>query len=167
MHRSGKRLKWDQTTTSDGIVEVEMDDPWEEEQSAINDTDAMSTAMATDTEMATDDERDGPNDDVATPANALGPSNLPQKKAKLRDQYLERWLEQKGDFLDAMVALEAPEEGTMRCTMCGSTDTDLHRCKDCFNPADLHCAGCIVELHRDSPLHRIEVSAIKDAQWHI
>jgi hypothetical protein len=31
------------------------------------------------------------------------------------------------------------------------------RCRDCFTDA-LFCQACLVRLHRDSPLHRVEVS---------
>jgi hypothetical protein len=63
-------------------------------------------------------------------------------------------------FLDELIRLESRGEfrNQTTCSNCPRTaGRDLvYRCQDCFSDA-LFCKGCLVSLHRDNPLHRVEV----------
>lgn len=46
-----------------------------------------------------------------------------------------------------------------KCAGCPAGVADaIYRCKDCFMDA-LFCKSCLVTIHKDNPLHRVEVSA--------
>ena len=51
-----------------------------------------------------------------------------------------------GDYLDQP-----------RCCIC-NIGPSLFKCKDCFGGGRLRCQGCVVKVHQDTPLHRIEVN---------
>ncbi|KAJ7720502.1 hypothetical protein B0H14DRAFT_3098545 [Mycena olivaceomarginata] len=68
-------------------------------------------------------------------------------------------------FLDELLRLEG--RGAYRHqTRCGNCDVVAaeapYRCKDCFSDA-LFCKACLVRMHKDNPLHRVEVW--KDAHF--
>jgi hypothetical protein len=48
--------------------------------------------------------------------------------------------------------------GLELCISC-KTINGVYKCLDCFSGGLLRCRGCLVEAHRDHPLHRIEVSS--------
>lgn len=58
-------------------------------------------------------------------------------------------------LLAHMLTCEAPQECHPKCK-CGHPPNDnLYRCQDCFCDV-LHCSRCIVESHRNHPLHWID-----------
>jgi hypothetical protein len=62
-------------------------------------------------------------------------------------------------FLDEMLRLEGrgDQQHQMKCGNCPVDTTEArYRCKDCFSDA-LFCQACLVVLHMDNPLHRVEV----------
>ncbi|KAJ7315117.1 hypothetical protein DFH08DRAFT_715859 [Mycena albidolilacea] len=62
-------------------------------------------------------------------------------------------------FLDELLRLEGRGDHRHQ-TRCGNCDVVAaeapYRCKDCFSDA-LFCKACLVRMHRDNPLHRVEV----------
>ena len=48
--------------------------------------------------------------------------------------------------------------GQSKCSNCGNA-AGIIKCRDCTNGALLKCHECIVALHRNLPLHRVEVSS--------
>lgn len=42
------------------------------------------------------------------------------------------------------------------CVSCKKVD-GMYKCKDCFSGSLLRCHDCLLNGHRDHPLHRIEV----------
>ncbi|KAJ7330528.1 hypothetical protein DFH08DRAFT_708944, partial [Mycena albidolilacea] len=62
-------------------------------------------------------------------------------------------------FLDEMLRLEGRGDQRYQ-TKCGNCPVDTtearYRCKDCFSDV-LFCQACLVALHMDNPLHRVEI----------
>lgn len=69
------------------------------------------------------------------------------------------FMRERNSYLDAMICREGRgpwwEKGCMAAS-CLNVRAD-YRCEDCFG-GWLLCSSCIVERHRDKPLHIIEVS---------
>ncbi|KAF8547467.1 hypothetical protein OG21DRAFT_1527140 [Imleria badia] len=71
---------------------------------------------------------------------------------KTCNDYIREWLEHKDEFLQTLLALEAPPE-PRECSMCGGDG--IYRCSDCFGNF-LFCTPCARQQHRGNPFHRIQ-----------
>ncbi|KAJ7826181.1 hypothetical protein B0H14DRAFT_2368315, partial [Mycena olivaceomarginata] len=76
------------------------------------------------------------------------------------DNPMAQWRNGRRDrFLDELIRLESRGDfrNQTKCANCPRTyGHDLvYQCKDCFSDA-LFCQACLVSLHRDNPLHRVE-----------
>lgn len=83
---------------------------------------------------------------------------------------MKQWIPECGSYLDDLLSLEGRGEFiSPRCPSCSIDDFDAFtaeflvpgpepciRCKDCFT-GELVCESCCVRLHRQHPLHVIEV----------
>ncbi|KAF7368021.1 hypothetical protein MSAN_00867900 [Mycena sanguinolenta] len=71
-----------------------------------------------------------------------------------------QWWQRRQCFLDELIRLEGRGPYCHQTKCAGDCSADLasviHRCKDCFTDA-LFCQPCLVECHRDNPLHRVEI----------
>ena len=71
---------------------------------------------------------------------------------------MKQWLQYRPIFLDEFLHLDGLGDalnGLGVCPDCSKTLAGF-RCKDCFGGA-LRCSACIVSLHQDLPLHRLQV----------
>ncbi|KAJ7858652.1 hypothetical protein B0H14DRAFT_3085047 [Mycena olivaceomarginata] len=62
-------------------------------------------------------------------------------------------------FLNELLRIEGQgvHRNQTKCATCAaSMGAAVYRCKDCFSDA-LFCRTCLVNMHRDNPLHRVEV----------
>ncbi|KAJ7748905.1 hypothetical protein B0H16DRAFT_1847881 [Mycena metata] len=82
------------------------------------------------------------------------------RKARKSDYPLTQWADERRErFLEELVRLEGRSEYRYqtKCAGCPANVTDaIYRCKDCFTDA-LFCKGCLVTIHKDNPLHRVEI----------
>ncbi|KAJ7813038.1 hypothetical protein B0H14DRAFT_3090425 [Mycena olivaceomarginata] len=72
---------------------------------------------------------------------------------------MAQWIPRRQRFLDELLRLEGcgDHRHQSKCANCDVTaSAAMWRCRDCFTDA-LFCQACLVRLHRDSPLHRVEV----------
>lgn len=72
-------------------------------------------------------------------------------------QFLEDYLEYRQSLLTDIIQQDGRLGGRL-CFEC-TAEEGVYRCKDCLY-AVLFCASCIVEKHKRSPFHRIQVSSI-------
>ncbi|KAF8153587.1 hypothetical protein K438DRAFT_1622801, partial [Mycena galopus ATCC 62051] len=73
---------------------------------------------------------------------------------------MAQWVPRRQRFLDELLRLEGrgDHRHQSKCANCDvAAAAAVWRCKDCFTDA-LFCQACLVRLHRDNPLHRVEVS---------
>ncbi|KAF8870221.1 hypothetical protein BD779DRAFT_1614195 [Infundibulicybe gibba] len=80
----------------------------------------------------------------------------PTKRARTNaDEPLAMWMLESEVFLEEMITLEGRGWDPPKCCCdCLSGPAD-HECLDCLG-RHLRCAECIVEKHRENPLHRIK-----------
>ncbi|KAJ7722771.1 hypothetical protein B0H14DRAFT_3098400 [Mycena olivaceomarginata] len=80
---------------------------------------------------------------------------------------MAQWRDRRAVFLDELLRTEGRgyHRQQTRCATC-ATDVAkaIFRCRDCFTDA-LFCKACLVSIHRDNPLHRVEVSASLSTPW--
>jgi hypothetical protein len=80
---------------------------------------------------------------------------------------MAQWRDRRAVFLDELLRTEGRgyHRQQTRCATC-ATDVAkaIFRCRDCFTDA-LFCKACLVSIHRDNPLHRVEVSASLLTPW--
>ena len=73
---------------------------------------------------------------------------------------MHSWLNLRSSLLDEIVSLDGP--GDNRLDLCNSCSNhpsgSLYRCLECYY-SSLQCSNCIVESHKTSPLHRLEVGS--------
>ena len=71
---------------------------------------------------------------------------------------LKEWLPFRNVFLDELLRHDGLGDflGHSKCPKCKEQD-GVFKCKDCPNGRMLKCQGCIVSLHQELPLHRVEV----------
>ncbi|KAJ7699783.1 hypothetical protein B0H14DRAFT_3100193 [Mycena olivaceomarginata] len=71
---------------------------------------------------------------------------------------MAQWRDRRAVFLDELLRTEGRgyHRQQTRCATC-ATDVAkaIFRCRDCFTDA-LFCKACLVSIHRDNPLHRVE-----------
>jgi hypothetical protein len=89
----------------------------------------------------------------------------------LQDEPLKQWIPLRDEYLDELLRLEGRGEFTSpTCPSCVHDAFDVFddsstpsppsiRCQDCFT-GELLCEKCCVRLHRQHPLHVIEVSEV-------
>ncbi|EIN05248.1 hypothetical protein PUNSTDRAFT_75081, partial [Punctularia strigosozonata HHB-11173 SS5] len=78
------------------------------------------------------------------------------------------WIPHRNDYLDALLAHEAPglKQNTLKCqtvvhnddgtTRACGTPSPTIRCRDCFSCQTIECVQCCLRRHKDLPFHRIE-----------
>jgi hypothetical protein len=71
---------------------------------------------------------------------------------------LEEWLPFRNMFLDEILRHDGLGGflGHSKCAKCEEND-GIFKCKDCPSGRELKCQGCMVSLHQEFPLHRVEV----------
>src|SRR6266550_5028700 len=71
---------------------------------------------------------------------------------------LEQWLALHDASLDEILRHDGLGDAleNMTCFVC-KKDDGIFKCKDCTGGGRLRCQSCIVHMHCDTPLHRIEV----------
>jgi hypothetical protein len=71
---------------------------------------------------------------------------------------MHSWLNVRSAVLDEMVSLDGPGDHPLDlCSLClNHQSAPLYRCLECSH-SPLYCSECIVELHKQLPLHRLEV----------
>ena len=71
---------------------------------------------------------------------------------------MDQWLEHRKVFLDEFLRLEGLGDAFNDLVMCpGCSNTPAQfRCRDCLG-GTMHCSACVVSLHRNLPLHRLQV----------
>jgi hypothetical protein len=76
-----------------------------------------------------------------------------------RQTKLTEWLVFRQSCLDELLRHDGRGSflGQDLCFSCGVVE-GTYKCKDCFMGCLLRCRDCMVEAHRDHPLHRAEVS---------
>ncbi|KAJ7434289.1 hypothetical protein FB451DRAFT_1468738 [Mycena latifolia] len=110
---------------------------------------------------ATDD-YDGRDDFVPGESFAFDdghPADKGPRDLRDSDRPLSIWVEYDlKDFLDEIVRDEGHGDyfRTTRCTQCRTCLEQRYRCDECFTRAPF-CKDCIVNLHRDNPLHIIRI----------
>ncbi|EAU86991.2 hypothetical protein CC1G_08462 [Coprinopsis cinerea okayama7 len=122
-------------------VDIELDsDSWD--QSNIN------------TEETNDQPRLDDSEDEEDPV---------QSKSKRHRNYknwnkLLEWLPYRSDFLDELLRHDGHGDylGESSCNTCAEKDCRLFKCPDCWDGCLLTCCECLLNNHRNLPLHRIE-----------
>lgn len=71
---------------------------------------------------------------------------------------MRSWRDEIDHFLDEMIRLKGRGEYRVQwhCSECRQASPEF-RCGDCFTD-ELLCGTCIMAIHNQNPLHRIEVS---------
>lgn len=80
---------------------------------------------------------------------------IPPRLTRPGTNFLDDYLHYRQSILEHLVELDG-RLGSRVCSEC-LADEGLFRCEDCLYPS-LHCAACIVELHKRTPFHRLKVS---------
>lgn len=75
----------------------------------------------------------------------------------LKDAPLLTWKQYRDKYLDACLVLDGRGRHHQCCTSSGCQQSNpTFRCRDCFGLA-LYCKACIIDHHRNGPLHFLEV----------
>jgi hypothetical protein len=72
------------------------------------------------------------------------------------------WLDEREKYLLELIRLEGRGDYASRETCQGHsecTSEPAYRCQDCFG-TELYCQVCIINRHRENPLHKIEVRTL-------
>ncbi|KAJ7791277.1 hypothetical protein B0H14DRAFT_3567333 [Mycena olivaceomarginata] len=81
-----------------------------------------------------------------------------EQDSVMRDRPMAQWRDRRAVFLDELLRTEGRRYHRQQ-TRCATCATDvakaIFRCRDCFTDA-LFCKACLVSIHRDNPLHRVE-----------
>ncbi|KAF8144857.1 hypothetical protein K438DRAFT_1992419 [Mycena galopus ATCC 62051] len=82
------------------------------------------------------------------------------RKGRESDHPMAQWVAHRRErFLDELLRLEGRHDHRLqtKCANCPRKAAEaVYRCKDCFTDA-LFCKACLVSIHRDNPLHRVEI----------
>jgi hypothetical protein len=75
---------------------------------------------------------------------------------------LREWLDFRAAFLDETLRHDGLAEflGYEKCSKCGVQD-GIIKCRDCSSGRMLKCKTCILSIHQDLPLHRVEVRRVQ------
>ncbi|KAF7348390.1 CxC2 domain-containing protein [Mycena sanguinolenta] len=99
--------------------------------------------------------------DYEEPYSAPSPTLEPPRVVKPSDPSLSQWRAKRDAYLSALICRDGTGDDGLAadpyCPTC-STGAREFRCRDCFGDV-LYCRSCIVQKHRENPLHRIE-------KWH-
>ncbi|KAF8548520.1 hypothetical protein OG21DRAFT_1422932 [Imleria badia] len=68
------------------------------------------------------------------------------------NDYVQKWLAHKDEFLETLLALEAPLEPG-ECSI--YSGDGIYRCSNCFGNL-LFCTPCAQKQHQGNPFHRIQ-----------
>ncbi|KAK6996428.1 CxC2 domain-containing protein [Favolaschia claudopus] len=101
----------------------------------------------------------GFDDDQPPPVLSEGPAALKIKvKAKRyenSDHPVKTWIPMRDDYKDGLLQLKGRGPWWCKgCALCGHSDPTW-RCDDCFGNR-LLCRGCVIQQHRDQPLHLLQ-----------
>ncbi|RXW11828.1 hypothetical protein EST38_g14025, partial [Candolleomyces aberdarensis] len=78
------------------------------------------------------------------------------EKESSGDQALHTWTKRIDDYVRALMRFEGRgEKWATSCTKCLNKGPALYRCFSCFS-SEFLCSTCIVNSHRQTPLHRIK-----------
>ncbi|KAJ7669560.1 hypothetical protein DFH06DRAFT_1321616 [Mycena polygramma] len=95
------------------------------------------------------------------PIIAEGPAALKIKSKKKAKRYensdypVKSWIPFRDDYLDGLLTLKGRGPWwSAGCTVCEQPNASW-RCEDCFGNR-LFCEACVIEKHRDEPLHLLE-----------
>jgi hypothetical protein len=80
------------------------------------------------------------------------PFPTPDISVQSQNDYLREWLPHQQQYLDVLLAQEAPPE-PRSCNVCGGDG--VYKCSDCF-AQPLFCTSCCRQQHLLNPLHRIQ-----------
>lgn len=77
---------------------------------------------------------------------------------KVPQDHLTEWLKYREIFLDEVLRHDGLGDfmGHTSCSHC-EKGPGVFRCRDCAKGSMLKCSDCVLELHEELPLHRIEV----------
>ncbi|KAJ7441787.1 hypothetical protein B0H11DRAFT_2251850 [Mycena galericulata] len=130
--------------------------PVPEDTSAFNPGDGWTAHSFERYQLGVDD-----NGDYIPPQNLPEVDSQPgptKQRVKPSDPSLSSWISNKRDwFLTILMCRSGPLDANRNiCPGCAGATTQLprFRCHECFGDV-LYCEGCIVERHRENPLHRI------------
>ncbi|KAK7027713.1 CxC2 domain-containing protein [Favolaschia claudopus] len=88
------------------------------------------------------------------------PVDPPRRKERDSDHPMAQWVKnRRARYLDELLRLEGrgDHRHQTKCSNCPTSASHaVYRCRDCFSDA-LFCQPCIVAVHRDNPLHCIEM----------
>jgi hypothetical protein len=77
---------------------------------------------------------------------------------RLQDHPVKTWIPERDNYLDGLLQLKGCGAWWSNgCVVCKHLNPTW-RCEDCFGNR-LLCGACVVEKHRDEPLHFLEVSS--------
>ena len=84
-------------------------------------------------------------------------SNLAVSNPYLKDAPLLTWKQYRDEYLDACLTLDGRGRH-YKCSTCAicQKSNPTFRCRDCFG-LSLYCKACILNHHRNEPLHFLEV----------
>ncbi|KAJ7817192.1 hypothetical protein B0H14DRAFT_3474825 [Mycena olivaceomarginata] len=91
--------------------------------------------------------------------DAAHPLDPGPRKGRDSDHPMAQWVPRRQRFLKELLRLEGhgDHRHQSKCANCDvAAAAAAWRCRDCFTDA-LFCQACLVRLHRDNPLHRVEV----------
>lgn len=83
---------------------------------------------------------------------------IPPRPARQGAHFLDDYLHYRQSLLEHLLQLDG-RLGSRVCSEC-LADEGLFRCEDCLYPS-LFCASCIVELHKRTPFHRLQVRRLQ------
>ncbi|KAF9496309.1 hypothetical protein BDN71DRAFT_1505821 [Pleurotus eryngii] len=102
------------------------------------------------------------DNDSDAPADDQGDYVDPTLKARYRkctfagDNPMLVWMQERDLFIAEFLRLEVPEEGLASCSTLECTSAGLFWCPQCSD-IRLFCQTCIVERHKASPFHVVEI----------
>lgn len=75
----------------------------------------------------------------------------------IQDESLRNWEPQCDSFLKVLIEIEGrARPSQLSCVDCGNEPGDFE-CAECYG-REMRCGFCIVQVHRQNPLHKIQVS---------
>lgn len=97
--------------------------------------------------------------------NTIPSSNPAISDRCLKDAPLLTWKQYRDKYIDACLTLDGRGRNNRCCTgsKCQRSDPTF-RCRDCFGLA-LYCKACIINHHRNEPLHILEVLLLQPYEY--
>ncbi|KAF9553697.1 hypothetical protein CPC08DRAFT_727731 [Agrocybe pediades] len=81
---------------------------------------------------------------------------LPGRASNRQTDYVQQFVDNVGELLQALLNREALPAGIRNCSSCDGGVLAAWRCRDCTMPQIL-CRRCIRHSHRSNPLHRFQL----------